>query len=183
MTVGFRISAPIAGAIALLFLTGCSAAPAGSTTDPGTDGALAPVAEPVTACPDGFVEAFTSASAFAFDSDLVVTEVAVDAFDLAFLAPFLDGGCALHVSGTQKMSFGDLLIEVDYGFAPDAAIAAAIAEALSANGYTEDPSFPGQFQSDDGSRSAGVFAIGGEVVTTGYTANEKFYPDGVVFFG
>jgi len=179
VNVRFRTTALIIGAAALFSLAACSA---GTTTDPGadTEETQAPVVETAeTACPDGFVDAFATASADAYEPGLVVTETTVDAFEPAFLAPFLDGGCAVHVTGTL-LGGGAAPVDGDYGFAPDAATAEAIGAALEAEGYEEDPNFPGGYQSDTG--FAGVFLVGGEVTTPGSAALEQFYPNGVLFY-
>jgi hypothetical protein len=181
VTSRIRTAAVIAGLSSLLVLTACSAAPSGTTTDPGTDPAPqeSAAAAPETACPDGFIDAYTAESASLYEPGLSVTEVAVDDFEPAFLAPFLDGGCGIHITGVF-VGGGGIPIDADYGFAPDATTADAIAEALEANGYEEDPNYPGGYQSDTG--FASVFVIGGEVTVGGQAALEQFYPNGVIFY-
>ena len=184
MTVRIGQAAAIVGLLSLLTLTACTASPpADEGTGPASEESAAPVVEaPETACPAGFIDAYATAIR-AFGDDLQAVEVDADAFEPDFLAPFLDGGCAVHVTGTQQMSEG-VTIPADsyYGFATDGGLADAISEALEANGYTEDPDFPGNFRSADQTRFAGVLPVGGEVHFNGSDAVEQFYPGGVAFF-
>lgn len=183
MSVRLRTTALIFSATALLSLVACSA-PASTTqpesasgSDPGES--TAPVAAPVKACPDGFVEDYAAALASAYQPDLTVTEVAPSDFEPAFLAPFLDGGCAVHVTGVL---LGDMALGVDgdYGFAPDATVFGAIEEAFEANGFEADPNFPGGYQSTF--RFGGMFAVGGEVTIQAQDAVARHFPGGVTFY-
>ena len=188
MTVRIGQAAAIVGLLSFLTLTACTATPTAEGTAPTTEGpateeSAAPVAEaPETACPAGFIDAYTTAIR-AFGDDLQAVEVDADAFEPDFLAPFLDGGCAVHVTGTQHMGEG-VTIPADgyYGFATDGGLAGSISEALEANGYTEDPDFPGNFRNADQTRFAGVLPVGGELHFNGSDAVEQFYPGGVAFF-
>jgi hypothetical protein len=180
VTSRLRTAAALVGLSTLLALTACSAAPAGTTGDPDTGESTAPVAAPETACPDGFVEAYAAAASSSYDPGFTVTEVSADAFAPDFLAPFTDGGCSVHITGVITGVSAAAPVDGDFGFAPDAATADAIAEALEANGYEADPDFPGGFRSDTG--FAGVYLIDGDVTGVAQDVLDQFYPNGVVFY-
>jgi len=169
------------GVAAVFALSGC----AGASPDTATDEPDAPAAEETqaseaeTACPAGFVEAYEAASIANFAEGATFTEVSAADFQPAFLAQFLDGGCAVHVTGTATFNGMEIPVDTDYGFAP-ADLSADIAAALEAEGYVDDGT-GFNFAKADGSAYAQVIVPTDDFHTNGDAAVQQFYKNGTVF--
>jgi hypothetical protein len=180
MTVSDR-KAPLAALAfaALIALSGC----AGASPEPEGE-APAPeeteVAEsPETACPDGFVDAYAAASLPQFAEGATFTEVSAAEFEPAFLAEFLDGGCAIHVTGTSIVGGFDFPVDVDFGFTTEN-VSAEIAAVLEGEGYKDDGS-GFNFTREDPLGFAQVVNPTADFHTTGDAAVQEFYSGGTVF--
>jgi len=175
----------VLGISAMLALAGCSvatsedsegAAPAEESAAPSE----AAVTVPVTACPEGFVDAYGAEIAVFYDpADFEYREAAAEEFSKKFLAPFLDGGCAVFLSGTNVL-IGVPIKDVR-GFSPDASNIPDIVAAFEEAGFESDPSSTGNFSNSDTFEFGMYVEVGGPVTTQGEAALAKFYPGGVAF--
>lgn len=175
----------IAGVAALLALSGCAAgnpesSGGGEVANPGSS---APddttEAAPETACPDGFVEAWGAAAATNYEADFTFREATVEEFQPRFLAPSLDGGCAIFASGTNN--FAGFFAEAYYGFSPDAGKLDDVTAALEKAGYVaSDPATPFSYTGPNGEFAIAA-AVGGDVHIEGDLATVKYFPSGIVF--
>jgi len=176
----------VLGISAMLALAGCSVAtseePEGAApVEESTVPSEAAVTGPVTACPEGFVDAYGAEIAGFYDpADFEYREAAVEEFPDEFLRPFLDGGCAVFFTGTD-LTVGFVAQNV-VGFSPDASIIPDIAAAFEEAGFEPDPSLIGTFSDDVNGALGGYVEVGGPVGTMGEAALAQFYPGGVAFY-
>ncbi|MEO5533622.1 MAG: hypothetical protein ABIR17_00625 [Pseudolysinimonas sp.] len=131
MKLSVRTLVLAGGLGAVLTLVGCSTGGSGSpggseSTTPTTT----PVTAPVSACPDGFVDAYVAAYA-QYYQEVSITEIPATDFRPAYLAPFLDGGCAIRIVGTSPHGTAN---DRDEGYALGANVD-GITAALVAEGY------------------------------------------------
>lgn len=171
-----------------LALTGCASTPTNPEGSEGSETSSAPseptAVTPGTACPEGFVDAFGVATADSFDpADYQYREATVDEFPQDFLVPFLDGGCAVYVTGSRLLGQADSMKEeLVLGFSSDGSKIPEIRAAFEEAGFEEfDPAFPGGYSNPTTGEFGTVFEIGGPVSTFGQSVLDQFYPGGVIF--
>lgn len=181
--ISLHVGLSAVGIATLLALAGC----AGAATDISTadseeltteETAEAPVIE--TACPGGFVDAYAAASIASFAEGVTFTEVTAAEFEPQFLAEFLDGGCAVHISGTSTVIAGtDIPVDSDYGFTSED-VADDIIAVLEEEGFVNDGSGVG-FLRENPYAYAQVIVPNDDFHTNGDAAVQQYYFNGVVF--
>ena len=166
----------------LMSLAGCASASTDTSTEESeestTEETEAPVVE--TACPEGFVDAYAAASIDAFAPGVTFTEVSASDFEPQFLAEFLDGGCAVHITGTSTiMSGGEIPVDNDYGFTTED-VSDEIRAVLEGEGFVDDGSGV-NFVREDPFAYAQVIVPNDEFHTNGDAAVQQYYKNGTVF--